>query len=158
MGGKKWGARLAMFAMMGFAAACAGGDEPDEAELPDASAEAPAAGAPAAPTAANLPPEVTPEMVQQGQQIFTSTGNCFTCHGMDGKGTTLAPNLTDGTWLNVTNAGDRTALYHEIAGVVKSGVATPKEHPAPMPAMGGATLSDDQVNQVAAYVISIAGG
>jgi hypothetical protein len=41
---------------------------------------------------------------------------------------------------------------------VKTGVPTPKTHPAPMMPMGGATLTDEQVNQVASYVWSLGGG
>jgi cbb3-type cytochrome c oxidase subunit III len=91
-------------------------------------------------------------MAAQGQTIFSSTGNCYTCHGPDAKGTALAPDLTDGDWLNTDGT------YSSIVQVIHSGVATPKQYPAPMPAMGGAALSDEQVNQVAAYVWSLGGG
>jgi mono/diheme cytochrome c family protein len=99
------------------------------------------------------PPQgASAEDVTAGQQIFTSTGNCYTCHGPDGKGTALAPNLTDAAWLNIDGT------FAAIQQNVKTGVPTPKEHPAPMPAMGGATLSDDQIRQVSAYVWSLGGG
>ena len=133
-------------------AACAeneGGDQP-AADTANTAAPAPAPAAPAAP--ANLPAGVTSDMVLQGQQIFTSTGNCFTCHGPDATGTALAPNLTDAEWINVDGT------YEAIVGVVKTGVAQPKQHPAPMPAMGGVQLNDDQARQVAAYVWSLGGG
>jgi cbb3-type cytochrome c oxidase subunit III len=137
-------------------AACGGGD----AEQEDAAAtggEPSAAPAeqttPAATQTAGAPPAgATAEDVTAGQQIFTATGNCYTCHGPDGKGTALAPNLTDAEWINVGGT------FAEIQTVVKSGVPTPKQHPAPMPAMGGAALSDDQVRQVSAYVWSLGGG
>jgi mono/diheme cytochrome c family protein len=45
-----------------------------------------------------------------------------------------------------------------IEGVVRNGVPQPKQFPAPMPAMGGAPLSDEQVRAVAAYVYSISHG
>jgi len=134
-------------------AACAKTEDVDNNAADTGAAPAPAetpAPAPAAP--ANLPEGVTADMVSQGQQIFTSAGNCFTCHGMDAKGTALAPNLTDAEWLNVDGT------YASIVNLVKTGVPTPKTHPAPMPAMGGAQLSDDQVNQVAGYVWSLGGG
>jgi cbb3-type cytochrome c oxidase subunit III len=89
-------------------------------------------------------------MVAQGQQTFSTV--CSTCHGPDAKGTQLAPNLTDAEWLNIGGT------YEEIQNVVKTGVQTPKQFPAPMPAMGGAQLSDDQVKAVAAYVWSLGGG
>ena len=150
MGRMTWGAVGCMIAL----AACAPKDADDNAVAADtAAAVAPAtepAPAPAAP--AQLPTGVTADMVSQGQQIFTSTGNCYTCHGADAKGTPLAPNLTDAEWLNISGK------YDEIVNTVHTGVAQPKNHPAPMPAMGGATLTDDQVKQVAAYVWSLGGG
>jgi mono/diheme cytochrome c family protein len=134
-------------------AACAKTEDVDDNAVDTGAAPAPAetpAPAPAAP--ANLPEGVTADMVSQGQQIFTSAGNCFTCHGMDAKGTALAPNLTDAEWINVDGT------YAAIVNLVKTGVPTPKNFPAPMPAMGGAQLTDDQVNQVAGYVWSLGGG
>ena len=42
----------------------------------------------AAPAAAQekLPAGVTPAMIAKGKTVFTSTGLCFACHGMDAKG------------------------------------------------------------------------
>src|SRR5215510_762443 len=54
---------------------------------------------PAAVTAGQPPQGATPEMVAQGQQIFSTT-TCYTCHGADAKGTPLAPNLADSEWLH----------------------------------------------------------
>jgi mono/diheme cytochrome c family protein len=104
---------------------------------------------------AALPEGVTQEMVTAGQQIFTTSGNCFTCHGQDGSGTPLAPNLRDQTWLNV-----QTGSFDEIVNVINTGVNPPKDpaHAAPMPPKGGAALTDEQVRQVAAYVYSISHG
>ena len=134
-------------------AACAKNEEVENNAAAETAAPAPAETAPApAPAPANLPAGVTADMVSQGQAIFTGAGNCFTCHGMDAKGTALAPNLTDAEWLNIDGT------HPAIVTLVKTGVPTPKTHPAPMPAMGGATLTDDQVNQVAAYVWSLGGG
>jgi mono/diheme cytochrome c family protein len=62
----------------------------------------------------------------------------------------LAPNLTDGTWLNISGRN-----YDEIVTVVTSGVPEPKEAAAPMPAKGGANLTDEQVRAVAAYVYTL---
>lgn len=138
--------------MIAALAACAKDDAGDDVAA-DTSAVVQPADAPApAATPANLPAGVTSEMIAQGQQIFTSTGNCYTCHGMDAKGTALAPDLTDQVWINVdgTNAS--------ILEVVRTGVPSPKSHPAPMPAMGGAQLNEEQISQVAAYVWSLGGG
>lgn len=146
----KWGAAIVIAAL----AACAQ-EQADEQAAPEATpADSPAATGPAGTpaTPAQLPAGVTQEMVSQGQQIFASTGNCYTCHGQGGVGTALAPNLADGEWLNTDGT------YSSIVQVIHTGVATPKQHPAPMPAMGGAPLSDEQVNQLAAYVWSLGGG
>jgi mono/diheme cytochrome c family protein len=95
---------------------------------------------------------ITPAMVALGDSIFhgqTAGGTCFTCHGQDAKGTTLAPNLSDKTWID----GDGT--YNYIVHRVTVGVPQPKQYPAPMPPKGGASLSDDQVRAVASYVYSL---
>ena len=102
---------------------------------------------------AGQPPEgATAEDVTAGQQIFSSTGNCYTCHGPDAKGTALAPNLTDGEWINIDGT------FASIQQNVKTGVPQPKQFPAAMPPMGGASLSDDQIRQVSSYVWSLGGG
>ena len=144
----KWGAALLVLAF----AACAEKEAGDETATTGGENAAPAASETPAAAPANMPPGVTAEMVTQGQQIFSSTGICYTCHGPDAKGTQLAPNLTDAEWINVSGT------YDDIMNVVRTGVPTPKQHPAPMPAMGGASLSDDQIKQVAAYVWSLGGG
>jgi mono/diheme cytochrome c family protein len=76
-------------------------------------------------------------------------GTCTACHGQDAKGTAVAPDLTDNQWIN----GDGS--YDFIVHTVTTGVPQPKQHPAPMPPKGGATLSDQQVKAVAAYVYSL---
>jgi mono/diheme cytochrome c family protein len=94
-------------------------------------------------------------LVALGDSVFhgqVGGGTCYVCHGQDGKGSGVGPNLTDAEWLNTdgTLAG--------ITKTVQSGVPTPKKAPAPMPPMGGASLSPDQVKAVAAYVHTLGGG
>jgi mono/diheme cytochrome c family protein len=115
-----------------------------------AAAPAPGAQAAAAPVTVppNLPGGVTGDMIQQGSQIFHTTGNCYTCHGVDAKGTALAPDLTTKPHLWVNE-------YPSYVDLITKGVPTPKKHPAPMPAMGGAQLTPDQVKAVAAYEWSL---
>jgi mono/diheme cytochrome c family protein len=115
-----------------------------------------AAGAPAAPAAGAAQgggvSGITAAEIALGDSIFhgqTAGGTCFTCHGQNAKGTTLAPDLTDKTWID----GDGT--YNYIVERVTTGVPQPKQHPAPMPPMGGASLSQAQVRAVAAYVYSL---
>lgn len=140
---------------VGMLAACGGGgdagaDAEDAATPPAATPTPPPATTP--PAAADLPEGVTQEMVAQGQAIFTGAGLCATCHGPDGSGTALAPNLHDDEWLNISGRN-----YDEIVDNIMTGVAEPKEHPAPMPPRGGSQITDEQVRQVAAYVYSLGG-
>jgi mono/diheme cytochrome c family protein len=105
--------------------------------------------APRQQAAGAAPPGATASDVSAGQTVFSSTGNCFTCHGQNGAGTALAPALNDKQWLNIS--GD----FPSIQQVVNNGVPNPKQFPAAMPAKGGAPLTDQQVKQVSAYVYSI---
>ncbi|RME73827.1 MAG: hypothetical protein D6776_06360 [Planctomycetota bacterium] len=101
-----------------------------------------------------LPDGVTPEMVELGRQVWMGKaggGSCYTCHGMDAKGSMLAPDQTDNEWLH----GDGS--YEAILATVKKGVpaAELKAAQAPMPPMGGANLDDQHLKAVAAYVYAI---
>lgn len=93
---------------------------------------------------------VTREQFDEGKQLFSGQGACMACHGPDGSGSQLAPDLTDDEWLHV-DAPEVDA----VAAVIQNGVAEPKEFAAPMPPMGGADLSEDQVQSLAAYIASI---
>lgn len=143
----------AMLAVTGILA-CAG--DAAEETTPEAETAAPPAAttpetAPPATATAELPEGVTQAMVDAGKQAFETT-ICYTCHAMDGSGTPLAPNLRDDVWLNA----DGTLA--SIEATIRSGVPEPKEHPAPMPPMGGAQLTDEQVQNLAAYVYAISHG
>lgn len=156
----KWSVVVAALTIGAFAAACGGGEQGEQAETeqPAATTEAPAATADTSQMAAatsqgpaigEVPEGATMEMVQEGDKIFHGPGNCYTCHGVDAKGTQLAPNQTDSIWINIDGS------YASIMQTVKTGVPNPKEHPAPMPPMGGAQLTDEQVKDVAAYIYAI---
>lgn len=152
----RWTKRTAVFAvlgMMGMAACQPSGDQA-ATQQQQPSTQAPAAQ-PGAQAPAELPAGVTQEMYAQGQQIFTGQGICYTCHGMNGEGSQLAPSLRDNEWLWIDpSKGD---LQQQIADLVKTGVPQPKQYPAPMLPKGGSQITDDQVQAVAAYVASIAG-
>jgi mono/diheme cytochrome c family protein len=96
-------------------------------------------------------PDYPASQESPGQAIFRGKGNCFSCHGPDAKGTVLAPDLTDGDWLNFP---DRPTP-EQVKGLVTSGVPKPKKHPAPMLPMGGARLSDAELDQVVAFVLGL---
>lgn len=143
---------FALFAVVALAGltACPGdappADEPPMDTAPPAAPDAPTMGM----DPADLPEGVTPEMVTQGEQIFRGQGICYTCHGMNAEGGPLAPSLSDDQWVNISGRD-----YDEIIDVIRTGVAQPEQHPAPMPPMGGANLTDEQVRAVAAYVYSL---
>src|SRR5690606_25484116 len=81
-----------------------------------------------------------------GKKIFLGKRNRATCHGQNLKGGVLAPDLTDAEWLN----GDGSAAT--VEATIKAGVAKPKKYPAPMPPMGGAKLSAEEVQAVVGFV------
>ena len=105
----------------------------------------PDAGAP-------LPPGATHEMVALGNRIYhgeVGGASCAGCHGASGAGSPLGPDLTDKKWLWSDGS------YPGIAKTIKEGVMQPKEYRNAMPAMGGAQLTDEQVEALAAYVWSL---
>ena len=94
-------------------------------------------------------PATTRVLVDQGRSLFSARGNCAACHGAEGGGTPIAPDLTDGAWLH----GDGS--YEAIADVVAAGVPRPPRFPGAMPAKGGADLAPVEACAVAAYVHSL---
>jgi mono/diheme cytochrome c family protein len=71
---------------------------------------------------------------------------------MDAAGTPLGPNLRDQNWLNSDGS------FEGIVSTVRNGVLQPVQYPSAMPAMGGTQLSEDQIQQVSAYVYAISHG
>ena len=99
---------------------------------------------------AALPDGITEQMVEQGRIIFHGRGGCFRCHGKDGAGTLFAPALNAGRHIHF-----QTESYREIVDLIRSGVPRPKRYMTAMPPLGGASLIDEEVRAVAAYVFSI---
>lgn len=119
----------------------------EELRLPEEVAVAePPGGTPAA---VDLPEGVTQEMVAAGQTAFGGAGMCFACHGANGAGGPLAPALSDPEWLHIDGS------YDALVEIITTGVPTPVQFAAAMPARGGAPITDEQVREVAAYVYSI---
>jgi glucose/arabinose dehydrogenase/mono/diheme cytochrome c family protein len=113
---------------------------PPEGVHPDAGNEA--AGLP-------VPPGATKEQVALGRQVFhgeVAGATCSGCHGADGIGTPVGPDLTTGKWL--WGDGSLASLHDTI----EKGVPEPKEHGGAMPPMGGVTLSKAELDAVSAYV------
>jgi glucose/arabinose dehydrogenase/mono/diheme cytochrome c family protein len=128
-----------------------GGDA--SAQLHTVSPTSPPVGAAAA-VAASPPEGVNKnagaeQTVALGQQVFVGKvggAPCTGCHGSDGRGTPLGPDLTSGKW--AWSDGSVKGLQKTIT----AGVPNPKNYRGPMPPMGGAQLSPEQVKAVAAYV------
>ena len=134
---------------VGFLAACGGGDSGGEADAPMESL-ANTVDESAPPEELNidpafLPEGVTVEMVQEGRELFNGGGICYTCHTVEATGGPLAPDLTDDVWINVDGE------YLSIVELVKTGVSQPVEHPGAMLPRAGMSLTDAQVDAVAAY-------
>jgi mono/diheme cytochrome c family protein len=90
-----------------------------------------------------------PAVIARGDSIFHGPGNCYACHGGKAEGL-IGPNLTDAEWIHSKGS------YDEIVAQINHGV--PKEESKSgvvMPPRGGATLTDDDVKAVAAYVYSL---
>jgi len=172
---------LTPVAVAGLLSACGGGDRAPAGGSDTAAGGAPATPPPAADTqAAGGTPapgdtqapsgtggdtggaaagggggKASPKLIALGDSIFhgqAGGGTCYACHGQDAKGSAVGPNLTDGEWLNTDGS------LEGIVKTIKSGVPSPKKAPAPMPPMGGATLTNDQVQAVAAYEYSLSHG
>ena len=102
--------------------------------------------------AAALPKDITPAMILLGRRVYRGRvggAPCSGCHGGTGQGSPLGPDLT-GKQLLWSDGS-----YEGIKKTIVEGVAQPKKYRSPMPAMGGAQLTPEQVSAVAAYVWSL---
>jgi cytochrome c oxidase cbb3-type subunit 3 len=101
------------------------------------------AAAPAGAAAAALVAFKDPDNLARGKAIFEGPENaCFSCHRQD-LGGLVGPDLTDDHWLHGCTVAD---LVHDIkVGFPLKGM---------MPYGVGKTLTDEQVLQLASYVLS----
>jgi glucose/arabinose dehydrogenase/mono/diheme cytochrome c family protein len=115
--------------------------KPPEGTHPDAGA--------AATVSFPVPEGATREMVALGDRIYhgqVGGAACAACHGANGTGSPLGPDLTGKKWLWSDGS------YAGIKKTITDGVMQPKNYRSPMPPMGGAQLTADQVSALAAYV------
>jgi mono/diheme cytochrome c family protein len=96
-----------------------------------------------------VPEGSSAEMVALGDRVYhgqVGGATCTGCHGANGTGTPLGPDLTKQKylWSDGSFAG--------ILKIITEGVPKPKQYRSPMPPMGGAQLSNTQASAVAAYV------
>lgn len=83
-----------------------------------------------------------PQAKQIGERLFMN--NCAQCHGSDARGSKGFPNLTDGDWLY----GGTTDKIKETITLGRIGQ---------MPPMAAAVGTEDDVKNVANYVLSLSG-
>lgn len=121
------------------------------AAAPTPAVAAATAPAPTATAPLPTPAGATAGQVINGQKLFAST-TCVGCHGADAKGTPLGPDLNSSTRL----WGDGSLA--SINELIMKGVPAPKQFRAPVPAMGGAQLSTDDVSSLSAYVWAVGHG
>jgi len=86
------------------------------------------------------------EAREMGKRLFLTY--CMQCHGSDAGGSRGFPNLTDGDWLW---GGSPEQIQMSIANG-RTGMM-PKHGPGE----GGLNIGDEKIDQVAAYVMSLAG-
>jgi len=111
----------------------------------------PNAGA-AANASLSVPPGTTLKMVQLGNRVYhgqVGGAPCTGCHGANAQGSPVGPPLTQHKWLWSDGS------YEGIKKTITEGVPQPKQYHSPMPPMGGAQLTPDQVSAVAAYIWSL---
>jgi glucose/arabinose dehydrogenase/mono/diheme cytochrome c family protein len=120
--------------------------KPPEGTHPNAGADSGANGP--------APEGATRQMVGLGERIYLGQvggAGCTGCHGGDATGTPLGPPLAGKTKKWLWSDGS----YAGIKKTITEGVSQPKEYRSPMPPMGGAQLTPDQVSALAAYVWSV---
>jgi glucose/arabinose dehydrogenase/mono/diheme cytochrome c family protein len=108
----------------------------------------PAAGA-VEPANLPVPAGATPAMVALGDRVYhgqVGGAACAGCHGAHATGSPLGPDLTSKKWLWSDGS------YDGILKTIREGVSQPKQYRSPMPPMGGAQLTPDQLSALAAYV------
>lgn len=97
---------------------------------------------------ADLPPAATvastnPDDIAAGKALYTEKA-CFACHGMNGEGNAIGPNMTDNSWINGCS-------FTDVIKVIKNGV----------PAKGMTPYKDQlnqkQTEQISSYILSLVG-
>jgi len=88
--------------------------------------------------------DITPAMILLGRRVYRGRvggAPCSGCHGGTGQGSPLGPDLT-GKQLLWSDGS-----YEGIKKTIVEGVAQPKKYRSPMPEMGGAQLTPEQVSR-----------
>ncbi len=81
--------------------------------------------------------------IEEGKIIYNEM-NCFACHGMNGEGNAIGPNITDEYWISGCD-------FKSVFSIIKNG------NPAKgMTAFKG-QISDDKIQKVSSYVLTLKG-
>jgi cytochrome c oxidase cbb3-type subunit 3 len=81
--------------------------------------------------------------IEAGKAIYTEM-SCFACHGMNGEGNDIGPNLTDNAWISGCD-------FQDVFNIIKNG------NPAKGMTAFKTQLSDSRIQMVASYVLSLKG-
>lgn len=81
--------------------------------------------------------------IEEGKQIFNEM-NCFACHGMNGEGNPVGPNLTDDFWIHGCS-------FQNVFNIIKNG------NPGKGMTAFKSQLSDERIQKVASYVMTLRG-
>lgn len=94
-------------------------------------------------SASDLEMLTDPADLEEGKQIYNEM-NCFACHGMNGEGNAIGPNLTDKFALNGCD-------FESTFNIIKNG------NPAKgMTAFKG-QISDEKIQKVSSYLMTLVG-
>lgn len=116
-------------------------EEPEPAAQPTATRAVATGGSQPTIQLASLTPVSSEAELAAGKQTFEQI--CMACHAMDGGGG-VGPNLTDEYWIHGPHISDLMRIVTN--GVPEKGMAA-----------WGSQLSDDEIRQVASYVLSLQG-
>ena len=96
--------------------------------------------------------EITEAMLARGKELYNQDA-CVLCHGEDGKGSAMAPDLTDDEWLHST--GDLEGIRRTVWFGVSKEMMKDKSREFAMDPGGGLELDGEDLNAVAAYAWSL---
>ncbi len=75
----------------------------------------------------------------EGRAVYDAM-NCFACHGMNGEGNAIGPNLTDEYWINGCS-------FEDVFNIIKNG--NPAKGMTPFKGQ----ISDTKIQQVSSYIL-----
>ena len=96
--------------------------------------------------------EITDEILARGKELYNRDA-CVLCHGDDGRGGDMAPDLTDDVWLH--SEGDFDGIRRTVWFGISKEKLKDKSREFAMDPGGGLDLDADDLNAVAAYAWSL---